>query len=111
METVRMKALKPMRLNTRRMAAGAEFEVSARKGRVLRAIGKAEYFISEAVAPSPEPLKLSLVEEYRQVTGSAPDGRWREKRIRDEIKAARAKPALPPLPLPPVPVTEGSDDA
>jgi hypothetical protein len=97
MQTVRMKALKPMRLNSRKLVAGTEFDVSPRKGRVLRTIGKAEYFtVAEIEQPAPadfgnlEPSTMvgGLADEYRQLTGREPDGRWREKRIRDEIAAA-----------------------
>lgn len=108
MATVRMKALKPMRLNTRMMRAGAEFDVSPRKGRVLRAIGKADYCAAAtATHPSPEPMpqsaststqptsaEISLADEYRKLTGDEPDGRWRERRLREEIDAFKAREAM-----------------
>lgn len=103
-------ALRPLAYATRRLQAGDAFEALPRDARVLKAIGKAreDYdapvkaaLVAAALVPKPIPLAPSIPVDLDALraeavaAGASVDGRWGERRLREEIEAAKTKFAEP----------------
>lgn len=113
--TVRMVALKSTRYRGRLYRAGEEFDAPVRVAelyRKLRRAVEADAVLAETPMPeSPGPGASRALEaaqeglaiealraEFEAFTGSAPDRRWGEARLRGAIREAKAAPSVQELP-------------
>lgn len=114
--TVRMVALKSIRYRGRLYRQGEEFDAPVRVAKLYQRLRRAVE--AEAVAPEspipespPDPGASRALEaaqdglaiealraEFEAVTGSAPDRRWGEARLRSAIRDAQAAPPTPAIP-------------
>jgi hypothetical protein len=87
MSKVDLVATRGYRYGGRALQAGDRFQASSRDARLLKAIRKASDPAGESEeAPAAMDDIDGLRIEYERLAGKAPDKRWAEKRLREEIE-------------------------